>query len=100
MRYLLVGIGLFNGSGNFLMAIAQPHTPGLTQSLLMLLGIPLVMAMSAIFLRKKCPSWVAIVGAAAIVFGCSTSALRGVFEGGSGGPVEVLWCVHMRNNAE
>ena len=51
--YVLVGIGLFNGSGNFLMAIAQPHTPGLTQALLGLLGIPLVMILSAIFLKKK-----------------------------------------------
>ena len=64
--YKLIAIGLFNGSGNFCMAIAQPHTPGLTQSLLFLLGIPLVLLISFLFLRKK-PSLIAIGGAAIIV---------------------------------
>ena len=64
--YALIAIGLFNGSGNFCMAIAQAHTPGLTQSLLFLLGIPLVLLISFLFLRKK-PSLIAIGGAAIIV---------------------------------
>ena len=89
--YLLVGIGLFNGSGNFLMAIAQPHTPGLTQSLLTLLGIPLVMILSAVFLRKR-SSWIAVTGAAVIVLGCCASSLRAVFQPDpDGGAVVVFW---------
>lgn len=87
---VLIGIGLFNGSGNFLMAISQPHTPGLTQSLLMLFGVPLVMALSAIFLKKK-SSCIAVCGAALIVFGCGMSALRAVFQPDESGPVQVLW---------
>ena len=45
--YVLVGIGLFNGAGNFCMALAQPHTSGLTQTLLNLLGIPLVLLLGS-----------------------------------------------------
>ena len=66
--YAMIAIGLFNGSGNFCMAIAQAHTPGLTQSLLFLLGIPLVLLISFLFLHKK-PSVIAIGGAALIVVG-------------------------------
>lgn len=55
------------------MAIAQPHTAGLTQSLLALLGIPLVLLISFLFLRKK-PSWVAVAGAALIIAGTGTVA--------------------------
>ena len=41
-RSLLVLIGLMNGSANFCMAVAQPHTPGLSQTLLLLQVVPLL----------------------------------------------------------
>ena len=89
--YILVGIGLFNGSGNFLQAIGQPHTPALSQSLLPLLGVPLVMGLSALFLRKR-SGWIAIVGAAVIVVGCGMSGLREVLlPSSSSGAIDVLW---------
>jgi len=89
--YLLVGIGLFNGSANFLMAISQPHTPGLTQTLLYNLGIPLVMVLSAIFLHQ-CPTPIAIVGAVLVVGGSCISALREVFQPDpAASPVVILW---------
>ena len=73
-RYLVV-IGLLNGFSNFLMAIAQPHTAGLTQSMLGTLGVPLVMALSFVVLRKR-PAWLAVVGAALIVAGAAMSGMR------------------------
>ena len=73
--YLLVIVGLFNGSGNFLMAISQPHTAGLTQTLLNLLGIPLVMALAWLCLRQR-PSALAVVAAVAIVAGTASSGAR------------------------
>ena len=81
--YILVGIGLFNGSGNFCMALAQPHTSGLTQTLLNLLGIPLVMVLSWVFLRKP-SSRLAVGGAILIVIGTACSSLRSEFEPSSG----------------
>jgi len=86
--YVLVGIGLFNGSGNFCMAIGQPHTPGLTQSLLMTLGIPLVMLLSLLCLGKR-SSLVAVAGAFLIASGIGLSALRGVFITDTGGEAVV-----------
>ena len=73
--YFLIIIGLFNGTGNFFMAISQPHTAGLTQTLLNLLGIPLVMALTWLFLRQR-PSIIAAVAAAAIVLGTAASGFR------------------------
>ena len=86
---LLIVIGLLNGSGNFLMAVAQPHTAGLTQSLFSVCaGIPIVMLLSAIFLHKT-PSSRAAAGASLIVMGAVISTLRTVFnkdgDSGSGG---------------
>ena len=77
--WILIGIGLFNGSGNFLMAIAQPHTPGLTQTLLNLLGIPLVLLLSSLFLNKVSTTkeW---CGAGLIVIGTCVSGLRTLLE--------------------
>ena len=77
--WILIGIGLFNGSGNFLMAIAQPHTPGLTQTLLNLLGIPLVLLLSSLFLNKVSTTkeW---CGAGLIVLGTCVSGLRTLLE--------------------
>lgn len=74
--YLLVLIGLFNGSSNWCLAVAQPHTAGLTQSLLSQgLGVPLVMLLSFVFLRRR-PSSVAILGASLILAGTVISATR------------------------
>jgi hypothetical protein len=50
---ILIIIGLLNGSSNWLLAVAQPHTAGLTQSLFSVCaGVPIVMLLSAIFLHK------------------------------------------------
>ena len=71
----LIAIGLMNGSGNFFMAISQPHTPGLSQTLLNLLGVPLVLSLSWLFLGRR-PSLTAGLGAALIVGGTASSSLR------------------------
>jgi len=78
-RWVLIGIGLFNGTGNFLMAISQPHTPGLTQTLLNLLGIPLVLVMSSIFLGKV-SSKTEWLGALCIVIGTCVSGMRIILQ--------------------
>jgi drug/metabolite transporter (DMT)-like permease len=108
--YVLVAIGMFNGLANFcqvrvcarvasdssgtlgrghsrlrLQAIGNPHTASLTQSLLNLLGVPLVLALSFVFLRKR-PSWCAMAGAALIVLGCGFSALRALVGADSPSP--------------
>ncbi|KAK3257271.1 hypothetical protein CYMTET_33635 [Cymbomonas tetramitiformis] len=88
---LLVVVGILNGSSNFLLAIAQPHTPGLTQSLLSLLGVPFVMALSFLFLHRRPSAW-ALVGAGLIVVGTVISGLRAVLNGSSGdGGISALW---------
>lgn len=84
--YVLVAIGLFNGTGNFLQAISQPHTSGLTQSVLSQLGIPLVLLLSYLLLQRSV-SPAAALGAASIVLGTAASALA---SQGSG-PVETFW---------
>jgi drug/metabolite transporter (DMT)-like permease len=71
--HVLVAIGLFNGLGNFFMAVSQPHTAGLTQSLLGLLNIPLVMLLSFLCLGRR-PSLCALLGAALIVGGAFVSS--------------------------
>ena len=62
--WILATIGVMNGSGNFLAAIGQPHTPGETQAGLTLIGIPLVMVMSRVFLGKKVESWMTALAVA------------------------------------
>ena len=90
----LVLIGVLNGSANFCQAIAQPHTPGLVQTLLQLLGIPLVLFLAWLLLRRR-PSLVAVAGALLIVGGTAVSSLRTVIEpdddsgSGSDGPIVV-----------
>jgi len=59
------------------MAIAQPHTPGLTQTVMSLLALPLVIAFSWCALGKR-PSIVASVAAVLIVGGAMASSLRKV----------------------
>eukprot|EP00760_Papus_ankaliazontas_P025870 PhM_4_TR2901/c0_g1_i1/m.55292 len=89
----LIFIGLINGGGNFCMAVAQPHTPALTQSLLYVLGVPLVLILSRIFLRKR-PTVLAAFGAAIIVLGTILSGLRSVLftsAGDGNGGIEVFW---------
>ena len=100
---LLVVIGVLNGGGNFLQAVGQPHTPGITQSLLSAtLSVPLVLSLSLLFLGKR-PSRTAAGAAALVVAGAACSAFRsrlgasralidagGEDDGGAGGIV-VEW---------
>ena len=76
---ILVAIGLMNGSANFCTAISQPHTPGLSQTLLSLLVIPLVLLLAWLFLQRR-PSPIAAFGAFLIIGGTAASALRGVLD--------------------
>lgn len=92
-RRVLILIGMMNGSANFCMAIAQPHTPGLTQTLLLLLGIPLVLVLSWVVLSKQ-PSAMASFAAALIVAGTGFSGMRSVLQPASHEPVTVFtWAV-------
>jgi drug/metabolite transporter (DMT)-like permease len=92
-RRVLILIGLMNGSANFCMAIAQPHTPGLTQTLLLLLGIPLVLVLSWLVLSKR-PSAMASVAAALIVTGTGFSGMRTVLQPSGSEPVTVFnWAI-------
>ncbi|KAH8066417.1 hypothetical protein JL722_858 [Aureococcus anophagefferens] len=100
---LLVVIGVLNGGGNFFQAVGQPHTPGITQSLLSAtLSVPLVLSLSLLFLGKR-PSRTAAGAAALVVAGAACSAFRsrlgasralidagGEDDGGAGGIV-VEW---------
>ena len=89
--YLLIAIGLMNGTGNFITSLGLPHTPGLTQSLLGLLGIPLVLSLAWAFLGRRPSAWAA-VGAVLIVAGSAFSSLRGVLNtDGDAAPVTVYW---------
>jgi drug/metabolite transporter (DMT)-like permease len=91
---ILVAIGLLNGSGNFFTAISQPHTPGLSQTLLGLLNIPLVLLLAWLFLGRK-PSIVAVLSAALIVGGTAFSSLRTVLlSSGDAQPIVVFgWAI-------
>jgi len=73
--WVLIFIGILNGSANFFMATSQPHTPGLTQSLLNQLTIPIVLVLSAIFLKKR-SSLTGLFAATLIVIGTAVSAFR------------------------
>eukprot|EP00658_Telonema_sp_P-2_P061470 TRINITY_DN50172_c0_g1_i2.p1 TRINITY_DN50172_c0_g1~~TRINITY_DN50172_c0_g1_i2.p1 ORF type:complete len:389 (+),score=81.02 TRINITY_DN50172_c0_g1_i2:39-1205(+) len=75
--YFLVAIGCFNGTANFFQAIAQPHTPGLTQTLLSLLNIPLVVLISWGVTCTR-PALIVIIAAATILAGTAASGLRSV----------------------
>lgn len=91
---ILVLIGLMNGSANFCMAVAQPHTPGLSQTLLLLLGVPLVLLFSWIALGKR-PSALAALAAVLIVAGTAFSGLRTMLQPrGSSEPIAVYgWAI-------
>lgn len=73
--YHLLIIGMLNGSGNFCMAMGQPHTLGTTQALLNLLTVPLVMFMSWLFLKHK-TTLLSITGAILIIIGAGFSAMH------------------------
>lgn len=81
--YFLVAIGLFNGAGNFCMGIGQPHVAGLTQSLLYLLGIPIVMLLSWLCLGKT-SSKTMISGALLILGGAGVSGAHSFISGDEG----------------
>ncbi len=71
--WILIAIGALNGTGNFFNAIGSPHTRANTQSLLQLLGLPIVLLLSWLWLSKR-PSGVAACGALLIVLGTVASA--------------------------
>ena len=73
--FVFVIIGIMNGSGNFFQAVGQPHTPGETQAGLNLIGIPLVLTHSRVFLKKRASSWVSIAAACVIFTGSVVTAL-------------------------
>mmetsp|Transcript_34581 Transcript_34581/g.91882 ORF Transcript_34581/g.91882 Transcript_34581/m.91882 type:complete len:368 (+) Transcript_34581:58-1161(+) len=77
--YILVAIGWLNGTGNFCAMIGQPHTRGETQSLIMIAGIPAVLALSWIILGKR-PNAAAGVGALVIVCASLVSALPSIMS--------------------
>jgi hypothetical protein len=86
-RGSLLIIGLLDGLALFFMSVAQPHTPGLAQTLLKLLSVPLVFALSSCTLGKR-PSAVALGAAALVVGGAATSSLTKLFHRGhSSSPV-------------
>eukprot|EP00941_MAST-03F_sp_MAST-3F-sp1_P002341 g2341.t1 len=89
---VLILIGIFNGSGNFCQAMGQPHTPGLIQTLLSNLGVPLVIIFSAIFLRKL-PSVLAATGGILIVAGGLVSGFGQLSQNSnsSSGSIVIYW---------
>lgn len=93
--YMLILIGVLNGTGNFFQAIGQTHVSGTTQTIVMLIGIPLVMLLTAVFLRKR-PTKLAAVGAYFIFAGTVVALLPSLipsYSHGSGGgdAVQVFW---------
>lgn len=85
---VLVAIGIMNGSANFCMAVSQPHTAGLSQTLLLVLGVPLVLAMSWLAFGRR-PSWMASIAAVLIMTGATFSGLRSVLMPDDGEPIQV-----------
>ena len=87
--WVLAVIGCMNGSGNFFQAIGQTHTPGETQAGLNLIGIPLVMTLSYVFLKKRS---VRPAAPAAIIFlGSVVTALPDIMGSDSGSTVVTYW---------
>jgi drug/metabolite transporter (DMT)-like permease len=87
----LVFIGCLNGSANFFQGTGMPHTSGLSQSLLLVLSLPIVLILSYVFL-KKAPTKLSAVGAACILGGTAVSALRGSINSvGSDGGIAIFW---------
>ena len=83
-KRMLVLIGFMNGTGNFFQAIGQVHTTGKTQTLLPLIGIPLVMLLSWRILHKQ-PNAVALGGAGVIVLATLLAVLPSLTDSGGGG---------------
>ena len=90
--WMLVSIGMLNGTGNFFTAIGIPHTRGVTQSLLMLTGIPLVMLLSFLIIGKR-QSYVAMSGAFLIVAGATVSSLPSILHPTDDGVHEIWYSV-------
>eukprot|EP01079_Euglenida_sp_SAG-EU17-18_P005302 gene5302-947_t len=89
--WTLVVCGLMNGAGNFLQAVGQVHTPGQTQNLLQLVGLPTVMVLSWVFLQKTQSSFAAVC-AAIIVAGSAVAVVPSFLHSGAhGGGMTVLW---------
>eukprot|EP00937_MAST-01D_sp_MAST-1D-sp2_P000262 g262.t1 len=90
--WVLTGIGVLNGTGNFFQAIGSVHTRGSTQTVLGLIGVPLVVLLSWALLHKR-PNAVGAAAAAVIVAATVVSAsptLSGGDDGG-GGAVKTYW---------
>eukprot|EP00041_Stephanoeca_diplocostata_P025632 m.676198 g.676198 ORF g.676198 m.676198 type:complete len:406 (-) comp22788_c1_seq99:879-2096(-) len=73
-RWILIIIGLLNGTGNFCAGVGQVHTGGTSQALLQLVGIPVVLLLSWVLLKQR-PSLWATIGSAFILGGTALSAL-------------------------
>jgi drug/metabolite transporter (DMT)-like permease len=85
--YILVAIGFLNGTGNFFLSVGQVHVRGETQSIMALIGVPLVMFLSWVCLRKT-PSLIAIGAAALIVAATLISSLPSMLHPEDDGVVE------------
>ena len=85
--YYLVIIGFLNGTSNFFLSVGQVHVRGETQSIMSLVGIPLVMLLSWAALRKR-PTLIAAGAAALIVAATATSAVPSMVHPEDDGVVE------------
>jgi hypothetical protein len=86
-RYYLVLIGFLNGTSNFFLSVGQVHVRGETQSIMSLVGVPLVMILSWAALGRK-PTFVAIGAATLIVIATATSAVPSMIHPEDDGVVE------------
>lgn len=86
--YVLMLIGVMNGTGNFCQALGQPHTRGALQALFQLMFIPVVLCCSWIFLGKR-PSLVAGLASLIIIAGIAVSSSRSFGDSTSG--VTTYW---------
>eukprot|EP00753_Platysulcus_tardus_P000772 PLAT10703.1.p1 GENE.PLAT10703.1~~PLAT10703.1.p1 ORF type:complete len:389 (+),score=123.16 PLAT10703.1:25-1191(+) len=83
-KWHLVAIGLMNAGGNFIGAVGAVHTSGVTQNLVSQVTIPVTMAASAGFLRKRY-SRGALSGAALILGGALLAVLPSLLKSSGGG---------------
>ena len=79
--YLLVVIGVLNGTSNVFLAIGMPNTALLSQSLLGLLSLPVVLILSYLFLKIKGTN-AQYCGAIFILIGTFLSSLHSIINGG------------------
>ena len=80
--YLLAIVGTINGTSNVFMGIGMPNTALLSQSLLGLLGLPVVIVLSYFFLNVK-GTREKYFGAIIILLGTTLSSLHTVIHKGS-----------------